>query len=46
MFCIMFCIMFDIMFELPDRERGHRYVITPEVVRGEQNLFPNDSAAA
>ena len=39
-------VMFDIMFELPDRERGHRYVITPEVVRGEQNLFPNDSAAA
>jgi ATP-dependent Clp protease ATP-binding subunit ClpX len=37
--------MFEILFELPDQERGRKYVITPEVVRGEQRLFP-DSAAA
>jgi ATP-dependent Clp protease ATP-binding subunit ClpX len=39
-------VMFDIMYELPERPRGGRYVITPEVVRGEQNLFPQDGSAA
>jgi ATP-dependent Clp protease ATP-binding subunit ClpX len=38
-------VMFDIMFELPERERGGRYVITPEVVRGEQDLFSESAAA-
>ena len=37
--------MFEILFELPDQERGRKYVITPEIVRGEASLFP-DSAAA
>jgi ATP-dependent Clp protease ATP-binding subunit ClpX len=37
--------MFDILFELPDQEAGRKYVITPEIVRGEVQLFP-DSAAA
>jgi len=39
-------VMFDIMFELPDKEPG-KYIITPEVVRGEARAFPNgDSQAA
>ena len=33
-------LMLDIMYELPDRKRGGRYVVTEEVVRGEQPLFP------
>ncbi|MFG0333975.1 MAG: ATP-dependent Clp protease ATP-binding subunit ClpX [Maioricimonas sp. JB049] len=39
-------VMFEIMFELPDQERGERYVITPEIVRGEVQLFPHDESAA
>ena len=38
--------MFPIMFELPDQESGKRYVITPEIVRGEQQIFPQDGSAA
>lgn len=37
--------MFDILFELPDQERGRKYVITPEIVRKEDNLFPGSAAA-
>lgn len=37
--------MFEILFELPDQESGRKYVITPEVIRKEESLFP-DSAAA
>jgi len=33
-------LMLDLMYELPDRKRGGRYVVTEEVVRGEQPLFP------
>ncbi|WP_169973554.1 ATP-dependent Clp protease ATP-binding subunit ClpX [Tautonia rosea] len=32
-------IMLDIMFDLPDIEEKSRYVVTPEVVRKEHNLF-------
>jgi ATP-dependent Clp protease ATP-binding subunit ClpX len=39
-------VMFDLMYELPDREPGQRYIITPEVVRGEKRLLPPDAAAA
>ena len=40
-------VMFDIMFELPEQERGRKFVITEEMVRGEASAFPNgDSAAA
>ena len=39
-------VMFDLMYELPDREPGQRYIITPEIVRGEARLLPPDSAAA
>ena len=38
--------MFDILFELPDKESGHKYVLTPEVVRGEAQMFPEDGSAA
>lgn len=38
--------MFDIMYELPEQERGQTFVITEEMVRGEQSMLPGDSAAA
>ncbi|MEX1230916.1 MAG: ATP-dependent Clp protease ATP-binding subunit ClpX [Planctomycetaceae bacterium] len=37
--------MFDILFELPERP-GHKYILTPEVVRGEKRLFAEDETAA
>ncbi len=39
-------VMFDIMFDLPEQERGCKYVVTAEVVRGEEELFPVDGSAA
>ncbi|MBX3443906.1 MAG: ATP-dependent Clp protease ATP-binding subunit ClpX [Planctomyces sp.] len=39
-------VMFDLMYELPDRPRGQRYVVTPEVVRGETKLISRDGSAA
>ncbi|QDU81598.1 ATP-dependent Clp protease ATP-binding subunit ClpX [Polystyrenella longa] len=38
--------MFDLMYELPDQDSGRTYVITPEIVRGEDKLFPLDDSAA
>jgi ATP-dependent Clp protease ATP-binding subunit ClpX len=38
--------MFDILFELPDQEPGKKYVLTPEVIRGDTHLFPHDGSAA
>jgi ATP-dependent Clp protease ATP-binding subunit ClpX len=40
--------MFEVMYELPDLDPGKKYILTPEVVRGEQPLCPatGDSAAA
>jgi ATP-dependent Clp protease ATP-binding subunit ClpX len=38
--------MFDILFDLPDQEAGKKYVLTPEVVRGQARLFPRDDSAA
>ncbi|MEZ6045559.1 MAG: hypothetical protein R3C11_08270 [Planctomycetaceae bacterium] len=32
--------MFDLMYELPDQDAGRTYVITPEIIRGEDKLFP------
>jgi len=32
-------LMLDILFELPDRPKGYRYTVTPEVVRGETDIF-------
>ncbi len=38
--------MFEIMYNLPDQEPGKKYVVTPQVIRGEQQLFPLDGSAA
>ena len=38
--------MFNILYELPDQEPGRKYVLTPEVIRGEQHIFPHDGSAA
>ncbi|MDA0587449.1 MAG: ATP-dependent Clp protease ATP-binding subunit ClpX [Planctomycetota bacterium] len=37
--------MFEILFELPDQEPGRTYSITPEIIRGEVSLFPDQRAA-
>ena len=40
-------IMTDIMYELPEQERGQKFVVTPAVIRGQERLFrSNESAAA
>lgn len=39
-------VMFDIMYELPDQEKGRHYVITPEIILGQDSLFPQDESAA
>lgn len=40
-------VMFDIMYELPEVERGSKFVITEEMARGEESMLPDgDSAAA
>ncbi|NOX53513.1 MAG: ATP-dependent Clp protease ATP-binding subunit ClpX [Planctomycetes bacterium] len=39
-------VMFDILFELPDLEPGQKFVLTPEVVRGEKKMVPCDDSAA
>jgi len=33
-------VMLDVMFELPDQGTGKSYLITPEVVRGQERVFP------
>jgi ATP-dependent Clp protease ATP-binding subunit ClpX len=38
--------MFEVMYELPDQSAGKKYVITPEVIRGETKLRPLDDSAA
>jgi ATP-dependent Clp protease ATP-binding subunit ClpX len=38
--------MFEVMYDLPDLEPGKKYVLTPEVVRGETRLHPRDDSAA
>jgi ATP-dependent Clp protease ATP-binding subunit ClpX len=32
-------VMMDVMYELPDMEHKGKYLITPDVVRGERKLF-------
>ena len=40
-------VMFDLMFELPELEKGQKFLVTEETVRGEHTLLPQkDSAAA
>ena len=43
---VMETVMFDIMYELPERARGGKYMVTAEIVRGEQALFAEDESAA
>jgi ATP-dependent Clp protease ATP-binding subunit ClpX len=38
--------MFEVMYELPDTAAGKKYLLTPEVVRGETTLRPLDDSAA
>ncbi|HWB01287.1 MAG TPA: ATP-dependent Clp protease ATP-binding subunit ClpX [Pirellulales bacterium] len=38
-------VMLDCMFDLPDNGPGRKYVVTPEVVRGDETLMPLPSAA-
>jgi ATP-dependent Clp protease ATP-binding subunit ClpX len=38
--------MFDIMFELPEQDAEKKYVVTPEIIRGTEQLFPKDDSAA
>ncbi len=33
-------VMLDIMFELPDQQRGARFLVTDEIVHGRERLFP------
>lgn len=42
---IMEQAMFEIMYELPEHGSGHKYVVTPEIVRGESTVFRTDAAA-
>ena len=40
-------VMFDLMYELPELERGQKFMITEEMVRREKSMFQKpDSAAA
>ena len=40
-------VMFDLMFELPELERGQKFMITEEIVKGDRKLLHRgDSAAA
>jgi len=39
-------VMFEILFELPEKEPGMKCVLTPEMVRGEEQMFLLDDSAA
>jgi len=39
-------VVFDVLYELPDEGKGKKYIITPEMVRGEQTILPIDDSAA
>jgi ATP-dependent Clp protease ATP-binding subunit ClpX len=38
-------LMVDLMYELPDQTPGQTFVVTSEVVKGEQKLFSSEAAA-
>ena len=38
--------MFEVMYNLPDLPPGRKYIVTAEVIRGEQDLLPRDGSAA
>lgn len=42
---IMEGAMFEIMYQLPDEGAGRKYVVTPEIIRGEHILMPQGAAA-
>ena len=39
-------IMLDTMYEMPERGAGQKYVISPEIIRGEKELHPARKKAA
>ncbi len=39
-------VIFDVLYDLPDQGVGKKFVITPEMVRGEQQILPIDDSAA
>jgi ATP-dependent Clp protease ATP-binding subunit ClpX len=39
-------VMFELMYELPELERGQKFVVTEEIVRGDRKIMQRDSAAA
>ncbi|MFM7922386.1 MAG: ATP-dependent Clp protease ATP-binding subunit ClpX, partial [Planctomycetaceae bacterium] len=39
-------VMFDLMFDLPELERGQKFLVTEEMVRGDLKIPRRDSAAA
>ncbi|MDB4638029.1 ATP-dependent Clp protease ATP-binding subunit ClpX, partial [bacterium] len=39
-------VMFDIMYELPNQTADRKYIVTDDIVKGEQQLFPQDDSAA
>ncbi|MEP3477932.1 MAG: ATP-dependent Clp protease ATP-binding subunit ClpX [Fuerstiella sp.] len=43
---IMEKAMFKIMYDLPEHDKGHKFVVTEEMVRGGNLVMPKDSAAA
>jgi ATP-dependent Clp protease ATP-binding subunit ClpX len=38
--------MFDLMYELPDLKPGQKYVLTAEMIRGEESVLPVGGSAA
>ena len=38
--------MFEVMYDLPDQAPGKKYILTPEVIRGEASLRPLDDSAS
>ena len=39
-------VVFDVLYDLPDTGVGKKFVVTPEMVRGEQRISPIDDSAA
>ncbi|MCA8984314.1 MAG: ATP-dependent Clp protease ATP-binding subunit ClpX [Planctomycetaceae bacterium] len=39
-------VIFDVLYDLPDHGTGKKFLITPEMVRGEQAIHPIDDSAA
>ncbi|MBR9803935.1 ATP-dependent Clp protease ATP-binding subunit ClpX [bacterium] len=39
-------VIFDVLYDLPDKGVGKKFVVTAEMVRGEQTIVPIDDSAA